>query len=228
MKKKALLASALTALALAAVPVAGHAAATGSVLRVSPTPMPTDMTSESPTDMTSESPGAMTKPFGPGCSSLPASGPGSPGSIASEPLGTALSHIPQLSTLAKAAKQAGLIEKLDSAPDITVFAPTDEAFGKIPKEVLAKALADKELLTKILNNHVVEGKKTPAELAEGPLTTLGGGTLTVKKAGEEDYTVEDAKVVCGNLQTSNATVYLVDMVLLPHAEGAPSSEATPS
>ncbi|WP_406314159.1 fasciclin domain-containing protein [Streptosporangium sp. NBC_01639] len=220
MKKKSLLASALTVLALTAVPVAAQATTTSSLLRLSPTPVPTDMTSESPTDMTSEAPGA-TQPFGPGCASLPTSGPGSPSTMATEPVGTALSDNPELSTLAKAVEQAGLAETLNSAKDITVFAPTNEAFAKLPKEALDKVLADKEQLTKVLQNHVVEGRKSQSDLAGGTLTTLGGGTLTVTGSGE-DYTVNDAKILCGNLQTSNATVYLVDSVLLPEAGASPS------
>ncbi|MFJ2034026.1 fasciclin domain-containing protein [Streptosporangium sp. NPDC087985] len=228
--KKSLLASALTVLALAAVPAAAQAATTSTLLRVSPTPVPTDMTSESPTEMTSESPtettsesptettsespGAATVPFGPGCSSLPTSGPGSPSSMATEPVGTALSSNPELSILAKAVHKAGLTDTLNSAKDLTVFAPTDKAFAKIPGKTLDKILGDKAQLTKVLQNHVVEGRKAPADLSQGTLNTLGGGTLTVKGSGE-DYTVNDAKVLCGNLQTSNATVYLVDTVLLP-------------
>ncbi|MET8338267.1 fasciclin domain-containing protein [Streptosporangium canum] len=223
MKKKSLLASALTALALAAAPGAAQAVTTGSILRVSPTPMPTDMTSESPTDMTSESPGgAMTKPFGPGCSSLPTTGAGSLESMAKEPVATAASHNPQLSTLVEAVKKAGLTDKLNSAKEITVFAPTNEAFSKIPKEMLDKVLSDKAQLTKILSYHVVEGKKTPEELTDATLSTLSGGTLTVKGSGEDYMVNDEAKVLCGNIQTANATVYLIDAVLLPTAGASPS------
>ncbi|MEV4247512.1 fasciclin domain-containing protein [Streptosporangium canum] len=230
MKKKSLLASALTALALAAAPGAAQAVTTGSILRVSPTPMPTDMTSESPTDMTSESPtettsespGAMTKPFGPGCSSLPTTGEGSLESMAKEPVATAASHNPQLSALVAAVKKAGLVDTLNSAKEITVFAPTNEAFSKIPKEMLAKVLSDKAQLTKILSYHVVEGKKTPEELTDATLSTLAGGTLTVKGSGEDYMVNDEAKVLCGNIQTANATVYLIDAVLLPTAGASPS------
>lgn len=222
MKKKSLLASALTALALAAAPGAAQAVTTGSILRVSPTPMPTDMTSESPTDMTSESPGAMTKPFGPGCSSLPTTGEGSLESMAKEPVATAASYNPQLSTLVEAVKKAGLVDTLNSAKEITVFAPTNEAFSKIPKEMLDKVLSDKAQLTKILSYHVVEGKKTPEELTDATLSTLAGGTLTVKGSGEDYMVNDEAKVLCGNIQTANATVYLIDAVLLPTAGASPS------
>ncbi|MDP9843844.1 fasciclin domain-containing protein [Streptosporangium lutulentum] len=228
--KKSLLASALAALTLAAAPAA-QAATTSSFLFLSPAPAPTDM--PSPTDMTSPtdmpsptdmtSPGATASPVGPGCASLPTSGPGSAASMATEPVGTALAANPELSSLAKAVDAAGLTETLNSAKDITVFAPTNAAFDKIPKEELDTIMGDKDKLTKILQNHVVEGRKAPADLTAGPLTTLGGGTLTVTGSGE-DYTVGDAKILCGNLQTSNATVYLVDSVLLPGAEAS----ATPS
>ena len=226
--KKSLLASALAALTLAVVPAA-QAATTSSSLFLSPSPAPTDLPSPtdmvSPTDMTS--PTAAASPVGPGCTSLPTSGPGSAESMASEPVGTALAANTELSTLAKAVDAAGLTETLNSAKDITVFAPTNEAFDKVPKETLDKLMADKEQLTKVLQNHVVEGRKAPADLTAGPLTTLGGGTLTVTGSGE-DYTVGDAKVLCGNLQTSNATVYLIDSVLVPGAEATATPTASPS
>ncbi|MEV6866047.1 fasciclin domain-containing protein [Streptosporangium subroseum] len=227
--KKSLLASALAALTLAAVPAA-QAATTSSFL-LSPTPAPTDMASPtdmttstdmaSPTDMTS--PGASASPVGPGCASLPTSGPGSAASMATEPVGSALAANPELSTLTKAVDAAGLTETLNSAKDVTVFAPTNAAFDKLPKETLDKLMGDKAQLTKVLQNHVVEGRKAPADLTTAPLTTLGGGSLTVTGSGE-DLTVGEAKVLCGNLQTSNATVYLIDSVLVPGAEAS----ATPS
>lgn len=216
-KQKSLLASALTVLALTAVPAAQAVAADARVL--SPTPIPTDTAlptdSASPTDSMSPEPsGAMTEPFGPGCASLPASGEGSLSEMASQPVATAAASNPALSTLAQAIEQAGLTETLNSAKDITVFAPTNDAFAKIPKEALDKLLADKAELTKVLTYHVVEGKKAPEDLSSGDLTTMQGGTLNVTGSGE-DFTVNDAKVVCGNIQTSNAVVYLVDTVLMP-------------
>jgi uncharacterized surface protein with fasciclin (FAS1) repeats len=147
--------------------------------------------------------------------------------MASEPVGTALAANTDLSSLAKAVEAAGLTETLNSAKDITVFAPTNEAFDKVPKETLDKLMADKEQLTKVLQNHVVEGRKAPADLTTAPLTTLGGGTLTVTGSGE-NLTVGDAKVLCGNLQTSNATVYLIDSVLVPGAEASVTPTASPS
>jgi uncharacterized surface protein with fasciclin (FAS1) repeats len=153
--------------------------------------------------------------FGPGCSAVPASGAGSFNGMATAPVASAASANPLLKTLVAAVKKAGLVDTLNSAQGITVFAPTDDAFGKIPKKTLNAVLADKATLTKILTYHVVAGQLTPQQLA-GTHKTLEGGTLTVKGSGQ-DFTVGNggAKVVCGNIPTANATVYVVDSVLMP-------------
>ena len=84
----------------------------------------------------------------------------------------------------------------------------------LDKATMDKAMGDpKGLLTKVLTNHVVPEKLTPEMLA-GDHKTLGGGTITVAGSGE-DFTVGKAKVICGNVQTANATVYIIDGVLLP-------------
>jgi len=154
---------------------------------------------------------------GPGCAALPTSGSGSPEELKDEPVADAVEETPDLSTLATAIEKAGLADTLNSAKDITVFAPTNEAFAKIPEADLNKVLADKQQLTDILKYHVVEGRKTPAEMASSSsFKTLQGGTLATSGSGN-DYTVGDAKVVCGNLQTKNAAVYLIDAVLMPKA-----------
>jgi uncharacterized surface protein with fasciclin (FAS1) repeats len=155
-----------------------------------------------------------TAPFGPACAGVPASGPGSLAAIADEPVATAASQNPALSTLVTAVTQAGLVDTLNSAQNITVFAPTNDAFAKIPQDTLAQVLADKQALTKILTYHVVEQRRTPAQLDMGTLPTLQGGTISTAKAGDT-YTANDARVVCGNVQTRNATVYLIDTVLMP-------------
>ncbi len=93
---------------------------------------------------------------------------------------------------------------------------TNEAFAKIPQATLSKVLADKQALTSILTYHVVQQRRTPAELDMGTLPTLHGGTISTAKAGET-YTANDARVVCGNVQTRNATVYLIDTVLMPRS-----------
>ena len=186
--------------------------ATGSTPTTPPASTP--MTSESPS--ASPSTDAMgAKPFGAGCAGVPADGAGSFAGMAQDPVATAASNNPALTTLVTAVKAAGLVDTLNSAEDITVFAPTNDAFKAMDPATLKKALGDpKGLLTKVLTYHVVGGKLTPETLA-GTHKTLNGGTVTVKGSGEA-FTVDGtSKVVCGNVQTSNATVYLIDGVLMP-------------
>ena len=158
---------------------------------------------------------AMGKPFGAACSAVPTSGAGSFNGMATAPVATAASANPLLSTLVTAVKAAGLVDTLNSAPALTVFAPTNDAFAKIPADTLNKVLADKATLTKILTGHVIAGKISPDKLA-GDQKTLGGNTVTVKGSGE-NFTVgkDNAKVLCGNVTTANATVYIIDTVLMP-------------
>jgi uncharacterized surface protein with fasciclin (FAS1) repeats len=154
------------------------------------------------------------QPFGAACTAVPADGKGSFAGMATDPVATAASNNPVLSQLVGAAKEAGLVETLNSAKDITVFAPTNDAFAAVPKATLDAAMKDpKGLLTKVLTNHVVPGKLTPEQLA-GDHKTLAGTTLTVSGSGEA-FSVGEADVVCGNVQTANATVYIIDGVLLP-------------
>ncbi|WP_328297318.1 fasciclin domain-containing protein [Streptomyces sp. NBC_00435] len=158
---------------------------------------------------------AMDKPFGPACSGVPADGAGSFDGMAKDPVATAASNNPALSTLVTAVKQAGLVDTLNNAKDITVFAPTNDAFAKIPKADLDKVLADKAMLTKILTYHVVGEKLTPKQLESGSFDTLEKTKLTTSGSGEA-YKVNDAStVVCGNVKTANANVYIVDTVLMP-------------
>ena len=163
----------------------------------------------------SSAPAATAMDFGPACSSVPKSGAGSFSGMATAPVATAASANPVLSTLVTAVKKAGLVDTLNSAANITVFAPDNAAFAKLPKATLDKVLADKAELTKILTYHVASGRQTPTELAAGTgIKTLEGGMVTPGKMGET-YAVNNAHVVCGNVQTANATVYIIDTVLMP-------------
>ncbi len=158
---------------------------------------------------------AATMDFGPGCASVPKSGAGSFSGMATAPVATAASANPVLSTLVAAVQKAGLVDTLNSASNITVFAPDNAAFAKIPPATLAKVLADKAELTKILTYHVAAGRYTSAQLAAGtPIKTLEGATVKPADMGGT-YTVNGAHVVCGNVQTANATVYIIDTVLMP-------------
>ena len=153
--------------------------------------------------------------FGSGCASVPKSGAGSFTGMATAPVATAASANPLLSTLVAAVKAAGLVDTLNSASNITVFAPDNAAFAKIPAATLKGILANKAELTKILTYHVASGRYTAAQLASGAkIKTLEGGTVTpAMMAGS--YSVNGASVVCGNVQTANATVYIINTVLTP-------------
>ncbi len=153
--------------------------------------------------------------FGPGCKLIPADGAGSFGGMATEPVATAASGNPLLKTLVAAVTQAGLVDTLNSADGITVFAPTDDAFAKIPAATLDGVLKDKKTLTAILTHHVVAGQLSPDQVA-GTHETLNGDMIKVA-GSDEDFTVgsEKAAVLCGNIPTANATVYVIDTVLMP-------------
>jgi uncharacterized surface protein with fasciclin (FAS1) repeats len=153
--------------------------------------------------------------FGPGCASVPKGGAGSFTGMSTAPVATAASANPLLSTLVTAVKKAGLVDTLNSASGITVFAPDNAAFAKIPAATLSSVLSNKAELTKILTYHVVSGRTTPSQLAAGtPLKTLEGATVAPALMGST-YEVNSASVVCGNVQTANATVYIINTVLMP-------------
>ena len=121
---------------------------------------------------------------------------------------------PLLTTVAADVKAAGLTGDLNSMHTITVFAPANTAFAKLPASAMSMMHSTAEL-AKILKYHVVSGQITPAELAHGmTLTTLEGGTLKASKMGAV-YEVNNASVICGNIHTANATVYIINKVLIP-------------
>ena len=187
----------------------GTSASSSSAASAKPSSSSSSMASAMPSGSTT----AMN--FGSGCASVPKSGAGSFSGMSTAPVATAASANPVLSTLVTAVKQAGLVDTLNSAKDITVFAPANSAFAKIPAATLKSVLANKAELTKILTYHVASGRYTPAMLATGkPIKTLEGGTVTPAGSGTS-FTVNGAHVVCGNVQTANATVYIIDTVMMP-------------
>lgn len=160
---------------------------------------------------------SMAAPFGEGCSTVPKDGKGSFDGMAKDPVATAAGNNPALSSLVGAVKKAELATTLNSAKDITVFAPTNDAFKAMDQATMDKAMNDpKGLLSTVLTHHVVEGKLAPEDLA-GTHTTMAGDNIMVK-GSDEKFTVGKANVVCGNVQTANATVYIVDSVLMPTAK----------
>ena len=116
------------------------------------------------------------------------------------------------STLVAAVKAAGLVEALKADGPITVFAPTNAAFDKLGKEKVAAVLADKELLTKILKAHVVEGKVMAADAAKLDGKQVNGFTV---KVGSGGVMIGDAKVVKTDIVASNGVIHVIDTVLVP-------------
>ncbi|MFI7326080.1 fasciclin domain-containing protein [Streptomyces rubiginosohelvolus] len=154
-------------------------------------------------------------PYGPACASVPKEGAGSLEGMAKDPVATAASNNPELSTLVEAVKKAGLVDTLNNAENITVFAPTNAAFEKVPQADLEALLNDKDQLTKVLTYHVVGQKVTTQQMEDGTFKTMEGSDLTTKGSGTA-FTVNDSsKIVCGDVPTANATVNLVDTVLMP-------------
>ncbi|MGY1713150.1 MULTISPECIES: fasciclin domain-containing protein [Geodermatophilus] len=173
------------------------------------------MESTSGSDMMSD------EPFGAGCSAVPADGEGSFTGMTDDPVATAASNNPVLSTLVQAVTQANLVDTLNTTPDITVIAPANPAFEAIPQDQLQAVLADNAVLTQILTHHVIPGRLSPDQLA-GTHTTVAGDEVTIEGSGEnftvaQTVTGTPASVICGNVQTANATVYIVDQVLAPAA-----------
>jgi uncharacterized surface protein with fasciclin (FAS1) repeats len=174
-----------------------------------------DMTSsDTGSEMTDE---AMAEPEGAACSAVPTDGAGSFEGMAQDPVATAASNNPALSTLVTAVGEADLVDTLNTGGPFTVFAPINDAFAKIPEADLNAILADKDKLTSILTYHVVPERIEPADLG-GTYTTVNGAELTVE-GDAPSFTVgsDGANVVCSGIQTANATVYLIDSVLLPPA-----------
>ncbi|MCK8616554.1 fasciclin domain-containing protein [Gordonia sp. C13] len=183
-------------------------------------------TTSAATGMSSMSASAAADPaanlVGPGCAAYAEANPSGPASIAdmaTVPVATAASNNPELTTLTAALSgqlnpDVNLVETLNDG-EYTVFAPTDDAFAKLPPETVEQLKTDKDLLTSILTYHVVEGQATP-DKALGEHTTLEGKKLTVSGEGD-NLKVNDAGIVCGGVTTSNAQVYLIDAVLTPPA-----------
>jgi uncharacterized surface protein with fasciclin (FAS1) repeats len=157
---------------------------------------------------------------GPGCADYAAAVPTGAGSVAGmaeDPVAVAAKNNPRLTSLAAAVSgtvnpRVNLVSSLDNG-QFTVFAPVDEAFAKIDAATMDKFTTDAALLTGILTYHVVPGRLSPGEVV-GTHRTVNGATLEVIGSGDLQR-VNGANVICGGVQTKNATVYLIDRVLLP-------------
>ncbi|AVL98831.1 MULTISPECIES: fasciclin domain-containing protein [Microbacterium] len=160
---------------------------------------------------------------GPGCEAYAEEVPDGAGSIqgmSQDPVAVAASNNPMLTTLVSAVSgelnpDVNLVDTLNG-DEFTVFAPVDDAFAKIDAATIETLKTDSDLLTSILTYHVVPGQIEPSDI-EGMHTTVQGADLEVTGSGDE-WMVNDANVICGGVQTANATVYLIDSVLMPPAE----------
>jgi uncharacterized surface protein with fasciclin (FAS1) repeats len=212
----------ITAASLAAIAVLGLSACSSSTDTAS-----TTTTEATTSEVTTTTTTAMADPaanlVGAGCADYAKQVPTGPGSVAGMAAGNvtaATANNPLLTTLNSALSgklnpNVNLIETLNGG-EFTVFAPTDDAFAKIDAATIEKLKTDSDLLTSILTYHVVPGQATPAQVV-GEHKTVQGATVTVTGSGD-NLKVNDAGVVCGGVQTTNAQVYLIDTVLMPPAQ----------
>ena len=159
---------------------------------------------------------------GPGCAAYAQkvpTGPGSVAGMAQDPVAVAASNNPMLTTLTSAVSgklnpNVNLVDTLNGS-QFTVFAPVDDAFAKIPPATIDSLKTDSPTLTNILTYHVVPGQLSPAQI-DGTHPTVQGSSVTVTGSGN-NLKVNNASVICGGIHTANATVYLIDTVLMPPA-----------
>jgi uncharacterized surface protein with fasciclin (FAS1) repeats len=181
-------------------------------------------TPAAPRQAPSPSDSGMTDPaadlVGPGCAGYAKQVPDGAGSVAGmaqDPVAIAASNNPLLKTLVQAVSgklnpKVNLVDTLNGA-EFTVFAPVDAAFAKIDAATIDTLKTDDALLTKILTYHVVPGQLAPDQVV-GTQTTVEKGAVQVTGSGDA-LKVNDANVICGGVHTANATVYLIDSVLMP-------------
>jgi len=172
--------------------------------------------------------GGVTRPsdvFGPACNELPQAGtPGSAVRVASLPVGTAIAANPLLRTMTTALLKAGLTDALNQQKEVTVFAPYDRGFQNFQQNLgndrFNALLADQNTLGDTLKYHVIAKRYDRAGLvAAGTVTTLQGGGLRISDAGDTleitDNAGTTAHVLCGNIPTANATLFVIDQVVQP-------------
>ncbi|WP_328610700.1 fasciclin domain-containing protein [Amycolatopsis sp. NBC_00345] len=157
--------------------------------------------------------------FGPACSQLPqGSAAGSLDSMGPQPVASAASTNPLLTKLVAAVKATDLVDTLNSQPAITVFAPADPAFAALGDAKFTELAQNPTQLAPILQYHVLAKRYDAKGLAAagGSVTSLdtAGGPLKIEGTGE-NMTVNGAKILCGNIPTKNATVFVIDKVLTP-------------
>ena len=199
---------AAAAVSLAACGNGSTSSSSGSSTTSSPAPTTTASTSDGITK-TSDT-------FGPACGQIPSSGSGSLNGMASDPVATAASHNPLLTKLVAAVGAASLGDTLNSQKAITVFAPYDPAFDALGADKFAALAKDPATLAPILQYHVLPTRlDADGLIAAGSEKTLQGGTVKITGDKTSGMMVNGAKVLCGNIPTGNATVFVIDKVLTP-------------
>jgi uncharacterized surface protein with fasciclin (FAS1) repeats len=161
--------------------------------------------------------------IGSGCADYAAQHPSGPASVtgmAGDPVATAASNNPMLSTLTAALSgklnpSVNLVDTLNSG-QYTVFAPTNAAFDKLPASTIDELKTNADMLKSILTYHVVQGQESP-NTVDGAHKTLQGADVKVTGQGD-GLKVDDAGLVCGGVHTANATVYMIDTVLTPPSQ----------
>ncbi len=130
----------------------------------------------------------------------------------------------RFTTLATALTEAGLIDTLKGPGPFTVFAPTDDAFAKLPAGALDGLLADKDELTRVLTYHVVSGKVMAADVVNlTSADTVAGMPVSIKVDGGNVFLNDNSQVIITDIETSNGVIHVIDTVLLPPAEAAPAA-----
>jgi uncharacterized surface protein with fasciclin (FAS1) repeats len=208
------------AASLAAIAIVGFAGCSSNKPAAQDSTSTTPATSMAAPAMTAATPNPAADLIGSGCSAYATQNPSGPGSVAGmaqDPVATAASNNPMLTTLTSALSgklnpNVNLVDTLNNG-QYTVFAPTNAAFDKLPAATIDKLKTDAPLLKSILTYHVVQGQLSPAKV-DGTHPTLQGATSTVTGQGN-DLKVNDAALVCGGVHTANATVYMIDTVLMP-------------
>jgi uncharacterized surface protein with fasciclin (FAS1) repeats len=187
------------------------------------TPTTAAPTTDAPADdAMGDSPDAA-EPVGEACGEIPSDGEGSSAGMADDPTATAASNNPLLSTLVAAVGAADLGDTLnDTSASYTVFAPFNGAFEKLDPAVVEGLTTDpaqKDALTDILTYHVYAGEKMDVDaLAEaGSLEMVNGDTVEIEASGDTLEINGESMVICGNVTTANATVHVIDTVLMPPA-----------
>jgi len=169
--------------------------------------------------------------FGPHCNDVPRSGPGSAEQMATQPAGTAIGSTPLLTRLGIQLRLTGLDQTLDK-PDAgyTVFAPAGSAFEPLSHlgDLSRIPVDPKQALTAVLSYHIVPKRYSARELAAaGPMTTLEGAPITVTGSGLDlSIGAQHARVLCGDIPASNATIFVIDQVLIPPLSSIPLMSPT--